>query len=102
MFKVIESKNCRKYLKRCYELPFLIDTETAAYLDEWGCVEILAFSKYSASAKDVFKINLEEYFMISGVIGDTFLQFVVPPEKKSYIAEFEQKLLDYCTKKVRS
>lgn len=94
-FKIIESKNCRKYLKRCYELSILIDKSLIEVLDEWNCVEIIEFSKFSPLSKDTFKIHLEDYFMINGILNDNLIYLIVPPQQIEWIEIFENKLKNW-------
>jgi hypothetical protein len=98
MLKIIESKNCRKYLKRCYELPLEVDAQLIAYLDEFGCAEIIDFKSFSPQSKNIFRIHIEEFYMISGVIEEKILQLTVPPEQQFFIAEFEKKLIAFLQK----
>ncbi len=95
MLKIIESKNCRKYLKRCYELPLEVDLRLVSYLDEWGCAEIIDFKSFSPHSKNIFRIHVEEYYIISGVFEERILHLTVPPEQQIFIAEFERKLTSF-------
>ncbi len=89
---ILESKNCRKYLKRCYQLDKNTDESLIKILDEWDCVEFVRFSQYSSTAKDTFKIHLEEFFMIHGILHDNILYVIVPPIQKILLENIEGKI----------
>lgn len=89
-FSFIQTQNCRKFVKRCYTTPILIDFSLILLLEEeFGIAEIYEFSKFNAKSKDTFKISMDIALQISGNLQDTAIFFTVSKEKLVYLEIFE-------------
>jgi hypothetical protein len=92
-FSFVQTQNCRKFIKRCYQLPLLIDFSLLNLLEsEFGLVEIYEFSKFSSKAKDTFKISSDTTLQITGNLQENNIFFTVSKEKATYTILFEQLL----------
>ena len=97
-FKITINQTCRKFIKRCYELPTPTDMLLIDNLEAFGVVEIQDFKKYLPSAKNVYKICMEDYMYISGALDDTLIYFTIPKENETLINDFEDKLNNWLAK----
>ncbi len=98
--EIIEVKNCRKYLKRCYLLKIDVDKALIGEFSEWGIIEINEFSKYSPLSKDSFKVDIEEALQITGVINDSQLFITIAKTCIELLAEIETMILNWYQKKL--
>jgi hypothetical protein len=99
--EIIEVKNCRKYLKRAYLLNLSIDKQLVMALADLGLLEIYEFSKFSAVAKDTFKIQIEETLQITGVIHDEQVFITIAKTSLNLIAEIEILMNDWYLQKMK-
>jgi hypothetical protein len=88
--EIIEVKNCRKYLKRCYILLMPIDEDLLESFSNFGFVEITNFSKFSPLAKDTFKLDVEETLQIAGVIADKQMFITISKQSIELLSNIEQ------------
>lgn len=95
LFEVVDNQNCRKYLKRCYFLKVEITRGLIPYLSDFGFLEMQEFSKFSPSAKDCFKISVDENLYINGVINDKLLYLTVSKSNETFVPVFEKKLVEW-------
>lgn len=92
-FSFVQTQNCRKFIKRCYTMPVLIDSSLILLLEEeFGMAEIYEFSKFNPQSKDTFKISVDIALQISGNLADTAIFFTVSKEKLVYLEIFENYL----------
>ena len=100
IFSFVQTQNCRKFIKRYYQLPFLVDKLLLSLLEEeFGLVEIYEFSKFSPTAKDTFKISFDTSLQVSGNLGETTIFFTVAKEKSDYLLIFENVLNQWVIQK---
>lgn len=88
-FSWVSTRNCRKFFKRSYSLQYQIDGSLVSDLEKFGFLETYAFSKFSKSSLDQFKIKLEGELELSGLLKGNSLNVVVPKEYPSFIREIE-------------
>lgn len=94
-FSYVTTRTCRRFYKRHYTLGFPIDTTLLNELEQFGIMEVMEFSKYSATAYDTFKIKFDEQVDISGLINGKELQVTLSKEQPSLLALFEETLDKY-------
>ena len=88
-------KNCRKFFKRIYDLPVVVDLALAGELAEFGNLELLEFSKTVKGAKDIFQIRNSDGTEISGIIDDHSVYFVLPKKNSRAGSKVEVHLREY-------
>ena len=97
-FKITINQTCRKFIKRCYELSTPTDMLLVDNLGDFGVIEIQDFKKYLPTAKNVYKICMEDYVYISGALDDTLIYFTIPKENEMLISNFEDRLTKWLAK----
>lgn len=80
----------------------MVDLSLAGKLEEFGKLQVLAFSQTVKGARDVFQIKNPDGTEISGVIDDYSVYFVLPKDKPAVFARFEQHLKEYVQQKTLS
>jgi len=98
-FNWTKTRNCRRFIKRTYTLKYEIDLALVEVFENYGFIEIQKFSTYSASAKDTFKIKIENTLEIAGTLCDYFLQITVKKDESSFIEEIEGTINQWSSKK---
>jgi len=79
-FKFTTIKNCRRYTKRCYTLSRMADEELVSRFENFGILEMNYFSKYSALAKDTFKIRFDDQIEVSGTLDSESMYVTISKE----------------------
>jgi hypothetical protein len=90
--EIVEVKNCRKYLKRCYLLYLPIDESLLQDFSAFGFLEVVRFSQYSPLAKDIFKVEIEESLQITGAIHDRQLFITISKQCLELLITIEQSI----------
>ncbi len=95
-FSYTLTKNCRKYIKFCYQLQKRVDRKLLLRLERFGLVEIYSFAKFIENANDTFRILVEDDYQISGVLDDTVIHLALAKEGKLEVKELlECELVDW-------
>lgn len=92
LFEVVENKNCRKHIRKCYTLKQPILKSLIDNFSEFGFLEMQYFSQFSPTAKDCFKIYVDDCLYINGVLNDFNLYLTVSKANIDFIAVFETAL----------
>jgi hypothetical protein len=91
-FKKTVIRNCRRFVKNCYELPKSIDYSLLQDLESYGILQVQNFSAYNSVAKDTFKIETETVLQITGVLADKRFFLTLAKQNAEYEAEIENIL----------
>lgn len=92
LFEVIENKNCRKHIKKCYTLNIPLLPSIIEIFSDFGFLEMQNFSQFSSKAKDCFKIYEDDTLYINGILYDYNINLTVSLANKDFIYIFESKL----------
>lgn len=99
-FSVLLTKNCRKYIKFCYQLRQNVDEDLLNRLRKFGFTEIYSFSKFMDNVHDTFRILVEDDFQISGVINGDVIHIALAKEGKLRMKNnLENELIDWMVHK---
>ena len=89
-YTVTEYFNCRKFNKRYYTLTRQVDEGLLQALErQFGEASIQHFSRFSAQAKDSFRITNPDGVQVSGVLSGGLLYLVTPLKDQTQINRFE-------------
>ena len=91
-FSCIKTRNCRRFHKRTYTLAKEIDNDLVDSLQKLGVLEIIKFSDYLATARDIFKVRIEDLLEISGTFNDRYLQITLRKDLAEMIIDIEGKI----------
>ncbi len=96
LFQLKETKNCRKYTKKIYELSELIDDSFLSHFSLLGKPQIIDFKSYSPQSLNMFKIrNYEMGLEASGTV-DGYVVMVTYEKNVDENSElFESELMEW-------
>ncbi|TAF75998.1 MAG: hypothetical protein EAZ53_04745 [Bacteroidetes bacterium] len=92
LFEVIENKNCRKHIRKCYTLKTPLLPSLIESLAEFGFLEVQNFSQFSPLSKDCFKIYADDSLYINGILYDFQIHLTVSLANINFIPIFESEL----------